>query len=644
VRSPDVRSGTEIAVEEAYALALDGRAEEALRVLDAVAADSDPVALARARCMLGGKRADRGHGERLLEAVAGRSGPAGWQARLSLARRLQRRGATSDAARIVKSALDELRRAEPGTDGGPLSTLLSLEVEHLQRPPGPIGPTSPPGDSGAGDGVSPDDLLALLDLGRRLGTLTDPGDVLGAVLHEAVCRTGAERGFVVLSGAAGDASFEFAAAENLDRSTIEEPLLEVSRSLIRQVGRTGRIELITLADLPDSHPASRSLGVLGVRAVACVPLNGTRETLGVMYLDARQGHSLLGAGRLPLLELLASQAAAAVENAQAHRDAAIALERAEETIRRHHSENDRRTAFDEIVGASAAMQAVYARLDRIIPTTEPVILQGETGTGKELAARLIHSRGPRAQREFVAINCAGLAESLLETELFGHERGAFTGADRARAGLLEVANGGTLFLDEIADMPPRMQGDLLRALQSGEVRRLGGRETIHVDARVIAASNRDLATEVERGRFRADLYYRLNVLKLTLPPLRDRVDDIPLLVAKLMPGLAGRSAPRFTERAMARLAAHPWPGNVRELQNVLRRIAVLSLDVIEEHDLPTELRDRTILARSGTLEQAEEQAIRRAMRETDGNKSRAARLLGVDRKTLYAKLRRLGLH
>ena len=541
-----------IAVEEAYALALAGRPAEALKVLDAVAAtdgDSRQVALARARCMLRTDQPEGDQAERLLQSLADRDDHAGWQARLSLARSLQARGDTAEAARLVKSALDELRTAAGG-ERGPLSTLLSLEVDHLQSPPEPSSAETTEGP------VSSGDLLALIELGRRLATLTEPAAVLGAVLHDAVRLTGADRGFVVLADdCEEEGSLRFAAAENLDRSAVDEPSLEVSRSLIRQVARTGRIERVALADLPDSHPASRSLGVLGVRAVACVPLSGSEAVLGVMYLDARERRSLLGTGRLPLLELLAAQAAIAVENARAHRDAARALERAEETIRRHHDESERRTGYEEIVGESAAMQGVYARLDRIIPTTEPVIVQGETGTGKELVARLIHSRGPRASKEFVAVNCAGLAESLLESELFGHERGAFTGADRARAGLLEVADGGTLFLDEIADMPPRMQGDLLRALQSGEVRRLGGRETIHVDVRVIAASNRDLEKEVERDRFRADLFYRLNVLRLNLPPLRDRVEDIPLLSAGCCRRWSAAARPRGSPIARPRA----WP-------------------------------------------------------------------------------------
>jgi len=615
-----VSDSPHVAIEEAYALALEGRADESLQLLALLEADAT-VELARARC-LGGN-----DGDSLLRSLAAREGPAQWRARLAFARRLHRAGDTIGAARLVKSALESLRQEEDAGGDGPLAQLVSLEVEHLQRPPQAAE---------RDESYSQEDLLALIELGRAIGTLTDPGEVLRAVVHEAIRLTGADRGFVV----EGLDPFAFAAAENVDRSAIDDPAFEVSRSLIREVTRSGKLELITLAVLPESHPASRSLGVLGVRAVACVPILSAGRVEGVLYLDARQRQSLLHPKRTPFLTLLAQQAAAALENARAHRQAATTLERAEETIRRHHSASERRVRYDAIVGASAPMQAMYARLDRIIPSSEPVILQGETGTGKELVARLIHDRGPRSAHEFVAVNCAGLAESLLESELFGYERGAFTGASRSRAGLLEVAHRGTLFLDEIADMPPRMQGDLLRALQSGEVRRLGGRETISVDLRLVVATNRDLEREVERGRFRQDLFYRLNVLQLVLPPLRDRVGDIPLLVD----GLTEQSL-RFTEAAMAKLAAHSWPGNVRELGNVLRRIAVQGLDVVDVRDLPAEIRGSTPSASAAsTLENAEERAIRRAMKQTDGNKSRAAKLLGIDRKTLYAKLRRLGLH
>jgi DNA-binding NtrC family response regulator len=307
--------------------------------------------------------------------------------------------------------------------------------------------------------------------------------------------------------------------------------------------------------------------------------------------------------------------------------------------------SERRLGYGEMIGASNEMQEVYRKIDLMAPTEMPVLVLGETGTGKELVARLIHARGPRAEREFVAANCAGIAESLLEAELFGHERGAFTGADRARPGLFELAHGGTLFLDEIGDMSLRMQADLLRVLQSGEVRRVGGRAAFHVDVRTIAATHRDLEDLMRRGEFRQDLYYRLNVLTVRLPALRERADDIPLLVGDLLPRVMpeGRTAPRVSDRALRRLSAYPWPGNVRELQNILRRVSVLGVDVIEERHLPHEvLRSAARPVRAGSLRRAEDEAARQAVAAARGNKAEAARILGVDRKTLYARLRRLG--
>jgi DNA-binding NtrC family response regulator len=384
---------------------------------------------------------------------------------------------------------------------------------------------------------------------------------------------------------------------------------------------------------------------IGVRAVACVPIQHAGVALGVLYLDGQSPSPLLQGPIERLLDLLAAQAGGALDNARAHRAKAQALEAAEERLRRQRSQDDRRSGYGEIVGASDAMQEVYRKLDLFAPTELPVLILGETGTGKELVARLIHARGPRAKREFIATNCAGIAESLLESELFGHERGAFTGADRSRPGLFELAHGGTLLLDEIGDMSLRMQAELLRVLQSGEVRRVGGRETFHLDVRVIAATHRDLEELQRRGEFRQDLYYRLNVLSLTLPALRERVEDIPLLVTTLLERLVphGRTPPKLSERAMARLVAHAWPGNVRELQNVLRRISVSGEPVIDEGELPPELLRSEARApvRAGSLRRAENEAVRGALTAAGGNKAEAARILGVDRKTLYAKLRRL---
>jgi DNA-binding NtrC family response regulator len=292
------------------------------------------------------------------------------------------------------------------------------------------------------------------------------------------------------------------------------------------------------------------------------------------------------------------------------------------------------------IGASRAVQEVYALVHRAAAAPYPVLVTGESGTGKELIARALHQLSGRDGR-FVAVNCAALPEHLLESELFGHERGAFTGADREKPGLLEAANRGTLFLDEVTELPPALQPKLLRALEEGEVRRLGSTAARRFDVRFVAATNRDLEEQVAEGRFREDLFWRLNVLHVHLPPLRQRAADIPLLAEHF---LGGRP---LTHDAMAVLAAYPWPGNVRELRNALERAATLATSQeIRVADLPPRLRDAadpTVSIADATrrqlpLRELERNYILEVLRQTGGNKSRTAEILGLDRKTLYRKL------
>ncbi len=628
-------------VEEAYALALLGRHDEALRVLEAASPGAGPEAaaldLARARLLAArGRSEDLALARQVLSPLAGGSDEHSWLARVELARVARREGRLREAAEILRDALAELRRAAHAHGEGvsPLASVLSAEVSALQEESARTEP--------AEEDLAPAALVRLVEFGRSLARETDPDRVLRLVLHQAVELAGAERGFVVLSTGA---DFEFVAAVNLDRSEVEQPAFEVSRTLIRAVLAAGRPLFLGVREIEGGQPASRSLRDLGIGSVACVPISGGHAPIGALYLDRRsRGEPFSQRALARLLELFAGQAAAAIENARAHRSVARALETAEATIRRHQLEQVRRTHYDQLVGVSDAMQAVYRALDRIVPTEMPVLILGETGTGKDVAARMIHEKGPRRGGEFVAVNCAAVPESLLESELFGHARGAFTGADRSVPGLFELAHRGTLFLDEVGDMSPRMQADLLRVLDRGEMRRLGGRETIQVDVRVVAATHRDLQEMVRHGEFRHDLYFRLGVLTLRLPPLRDRVEDIPLLVERLLPRLAsGRPAPRLAPGVLERLMGYDWPGNVRELENVLRQLLVLGVDAVEELHLPPEIRDSSRRRRpGGTLRQAEAEAVRRALEEAGGSKARAARILGIDRKTLYAKLRKLG--
>jgi DNA-binding NtrC family response regulator len=296
-------------------------------------------------------------------------------------------------------------------------------------------------------------------------------------------------------------------------------------------------------------------------------------------------------------------------------------------------------------GRSRVMAQLRDLLERASRSASHVLILGESGSGKELAARTIHRGSARRDLPFLALNCAALPDDLLESELFGHERGAFTGATARRHGLLELAHGGTLFLDEVGEMSPAMQAKLLRALDRGEVRRLGGDRVLHVDVRVIAATNKDLARAVAQGHFRHDLYYRLGVVVIEVPPLRQRVEDIPLLVEHFARQVVqpGRAPLRFTPAAMGLLMRYSWPGNVRELRNLVERLSVLSDGEVTATDVALHLPAGGAAAGEDTgllaLEEVERRHILTVLQRCGGNRTQAARILGVDPKTLYNKLK-----
>jgi len=311
--------------------------------------------------------------------------------------------------------------------------------------------------------------------------------------------------------------------------------------------------------------------------------------------------------------------------------------------------------YGQLLGTSPAMRKVYALLERIADSSASVLITGETGTGKELVARALHDRGPRKAGPFVGLNCSAVPEALLEAELFGHVRGAFTDASRARAGLFVRANGGTLFLDEIGELPLALQPKLLRALQERKVRPVGSDEEISFDARVVTATNRDLESAVDENRFREDLFFRINVIHVALPPLRARGGDVLLLAQHFVDryaGQAGKSVSGISPAAAERLLAYAWPGNVRELENCIERaIALTEYDKIAVDDLPEKIRSYRrshVLVASDDptelvpLEEVERRYILRVMEAVGGNKTEAAQVLGVGRRTLYRKLEQYG--
>jgi DNA-binding NtrC family response regulator len=303
-----------------------------------------------------------------------------------------------------------------------------------------------------------------------------------------------------------------------------------------------------------------------------------------------------------------------------------------------------------VVGRSPAMVEVYRTVARVAASRSTVLIEGESGTGKELIAAALHRHSDRAGGRLVAVDCGSLTDSLLESELFGYVRGAFTGAVGEKKGLFEEANGGTIFLDEIGDIGASMQAKLLRVLQEYEIKRVGGQEWIRVDVRVVAATNRNLQQLVERGTFREDLFYRLKVVTITLPPLRDRREDIPLLAEYFVRRYAARSGKaiaHLTPEAMALLTEHPWPGNIRELEHCIERaVALASGQVLTPEDLAPELKasvDATLFRGAPTLEEVKRRYLAHVLQETGGNISRAAGILGVERRSLQRMLRRYGL-
>jgi formate hydrogenlyase transcriptional activator len=391
---------------------------------------------------------------------------------------------------------------------------------------------------------------------------------------------------------------------------------------------------------------------LPIRSLCDLPLRTARQRLGALAFTSRQTAAYDGAD-VDFLQLVANQVAVAVENALAFDEIEALKERLhqekvylEEEARTYHN-------FEEIVGESAALRRVLKEVETVAPTDSSVLIRGETGTGKDLVARALRALSPRRERTFVKLNCAAIPTGLLESELFGHEKGAFTGAITQKVGRFELAHRGTLFLDEVGDIPLELQPKLLRALQEQEFERLGSTRTVRVDVRLVAATNRDLAQMVADGRFRSDLYYRLNVFPVMMPPLRERREDIPTLARHFTQRFAlrmGRQIETIPAAVMEALVRYPWPGNIRELQNVIERAVILSPGPalrVPAGDLQPGAAPADLPASAGgTLADAEREHILRALRAAHwvvrGPNGAAARL-GMARSTLQWKMKKLGI-
>ncbi len=430
--------------------------------------------------------------------------------------------------------------------------------------------------------------------------------------------------------------------------------VRASRAILRRV-LSDRAAILT-ANAQEEISSSDSIMGGRILSVIAVPLWRGEEITGLLQAENRHTAGMFDEGDLEVSLLIGAHAALALDNAGLVSRLRLAEERARgENV--YLKKREEKLRIPNIVGNSQAMQDVFGQLDKVIDTRATVCIEGETGTGKELIAGLIHHRSQRKDHMFVAQNCAALSENLLESELFGHKRGAFTSADSDKKGLFEIADGGTLFLDEMGEMPLSLQAKLLRVVQEGTIRPVGATAEKQVDVRIVCATNRDLANEVEKGRFRSDLYYRLMVFPIRLPPLRERREDIPLLARHFVERYAAEyraTLPGFSAEAEAALASYAWPGNIRELENEIQRLVIQAEPGcwIEVTDLSPRLRKiegtvAKVAPKKGTLremmDQVERWLISEALRDHGGNKTRTAVTLGITREGLHKKLDKLGL-
>lgn len=498
----------------------------------------------------------------------------------------------------------------------------------------------------------PRELWLLFEISQTLARSMDLRDVAGPLLKAMAQHMGMLRGTLTLfNRETGEISIE--AAYGLSASEQERGRYKVGEGVTGKVVQTGQPVVV-----PNISQDPLFLNRTGARkrlrkqdiSFICVPIKLGNEVIGTLSVDRLFSETESFDEDVRLLSIIAAMIGQAVrlrQSAQEERQRLL-----EENARLQEELQDRFRPSN-IIGNSRAMQTVYDLIAQVAKSNTTVLIRGESGTGKELVANAIHYNSPRAPRPFVKVNCAALPEGVIESELFGHEKGAFTGAVSARKGRFEIANGGTIFLDEIGDLSASTQIKLLRVLQEKEFERVGGTETIRVDVRVIAATNRDLEALVEQEKFRQDLYYRLNVFPIHIPPLRERKADIPLLADYFVEKYSAanhKDVRRISTPAIDMLMSYHWPGNVRELENCIERAVLLSTDdVIHSHNLPPTLQTaeatNTVLAGTlqATLDNMERELVLDALKAARGNAAKAARALGISERLMGLRLKKYGI-
>ncbi len=508
---------------------------------------------------------------------------------------------------------------------------------------------------------------AMVRINRLLASEQNLDYLLETILDESLVLLQAERGYLLLLEAG---QFKIKACRNIDRSTLEGPGERYSATVARMAAAQGKSLLVTDAQGDDRFKSAQSVIDLELRAVLAVPMKIGPELTGVIYVDNRFRRGIFDETHQKLLEGFADQAALALRNARQmeelrQREQKIdqlnlllqdrldkteqEFEVVQEKYRLQQQDLKLKYSYEQIIGQSEKLQEVLKILDRVTDSDVTVLINGETGTGKELIARALHFNSPRKEHPFATENCAAFSETVLESELFGHKKGSFTGALEDRVGIFEAAEGGTVFLDEIGDMPLGMQAKLLRVLQERQVRAIGARDYQAINVRVLAATNKDLLQAVKEGKFREDLYYRINVVRVLLPPLRERPGDIPLLVEHLLKSYQreGQKS-RVNAKAMERMLRYDWPGNIRELANEVQKCCSLGVKIITPELLsPKILEEKVPATRVLSLNQqvsnTEKSSILEALKKYRYSRTKTAKALGVSRITLYKKMKSYGI-
>jgi Nif-specific regulatory protein len=476
-------------------------------------------------------------------------------------------------------------------------------------------------------------LQALYDIAQVLNTISDIDSLLERIMDIAIQTVNAERGFLVLTDEANEHELSVRTARNISpESALSTD--DISHSIVLGAIESQQGVLTIDAQTDPRFAGAGSVIFNQIHAVMSVPFMLRGRNVGAIYLDSKKHREGFTNESLTFLKAFSNLCAIAIENARlmgSLRDENYQL----------RTEVQRTYQFKEIIGNSQKMQDIFNLLNKIINSDISVLLEGESGTGKELVARALHYNGARRDKPFIAQFCGNLSETLLESELFGHKRGAFTGAVSDKKGLIEIADGGSFFLDEVSDIPPSIQAKLLRVLQDGEFRRVGDTDVRKVDVRIISATNKSLSKEVENGNFREDLYYRINVITVRMPALRERDGDLPLLVRHFLAKHskdADGNAKRILPEAMRIIERYHWPGNVRELENAIERAIVLA----GERDItPDELiipRVSKMMTGAKSLKDHEREFVLKTLEDFSGNKTKTATALGVSLRWLHYKL------